>query len=303
MEHFLSTQHPGLSRRATVRGIVHIQGIGLHSGEEVNLWIKPAPAGTGLVFQNKNHKSTIAVSPFNAVDTRQAVTLSNHRWRIQTVEHLLAALAGAGVSDAMMELDSQEVPILDGSAQIFYEEITRVGVRDLGADLLPIRLTTPVWVVDGDRYLVALPSETFKVTCTIDFPHPELRGQTITMDLDSKTFSQEILSARTFGFLKDVEALRAKGLIKGASTENAVVLTEDGYLDREGLRYADECIRHKVLDLVGDLYLMGRPLLAHVIACRGGHGLDVAIAKLILQRAAHDELSVRRSVQPLAAAI
>ncbi|MCE9596473.1 MAG: UDP-3-O-acyl-N-acetylglucosamine deacetylase [Spirochaetia bacterium] len=303
MENFASTQHPGLTRRATVRGIVHIQGIGLHSGDEVNLWIKPAPAGTGLVFQNKNHKSTIAVSPFNAIDTRQAVTLSNHRWRIQTVEHLLAALAATGVSDAMMELDSQEVPILDGSAKIFFEEINRVGVRDLGADIAPIRLTSPVWVVDGDRYLVALPSETFKVTCTIDFPHPELRGQTITMDLDSQTFSQEILSARTFGFLKDVEALRAKGLIKGASAENAIVLTEDGYLNREDLRFADECIRHKVLDLVGDLYLMGRPLLAHVIACRGGHGLDVAIAKLILQRAAHDELSVRRSSRPLAAAI
>jgi len=299
----LSATHPGLTRRATVRGIVHIQGIGLHSGEEANLWIKPAPAGTGLIFQNRHHKSTIQVSPFNAVDTRQAVTLSNKIWRVQTVEHVLAALAAAGVSDAILELDQQEVPILDGSSRIFFDEVHRVGVRELGADLEPIRLANPVWFVDGDRYIVALPSNQFKVTCTIDFPHPDLRGQTITMDLDGKTFAEEIISARTFGFMKDVEALRAKGLIKGASPDNAVVLTDDGYLHPEGLRFRDECIRHKVLDLVGDLYLMGRPLHAHVIACRGGHGLDVAIARLILQKAAMDELSTRRQKTQVSAAI
>lgn len=290
----VSATHPGLTKRATVRGIVHIDGIGLHSGEAANLRIKPAPAGTGLVFQSPNHRGPIEVTPSNAVDTRQAVTLSNKNWKVQTVEHLLAALAATGVTDAILELDSQEVPILDGSSRIFVQEIQKVGVRELGAELEPIRLAQAVWVVDGDRYIVALPSDSFRVTCTIDFPHPELRGQSISMDLDSRTFLEEVVDARTFGFLTDVEALRKKGLIKGASADNAVVLTEDGYLDREGLRFSDECIRHKVLDLVGDLYLMGRPIHAHVIAHRGGHGLDVALARLILQRTAMDELSARR---------
>ncbi|HQI19424.1 MAG TPA: UDP-3-O-acyl-N-acetylglucosamine deacetylase, partial [Leptospiraceae bacterium] len=188
----VSATHPGLTKRATVRGIVHIDGIGLHSGEAANLRIKPAPAGTGLVFQSPNHRGPIEVTPFNAVDTRQAVTLSNKNWKVQTVEHLLAALAATGVTDAILELDSQEVPILDGSSRIFVQEIQKVGVRELGAELEPIRLAQAVWVVDGDRYIVALPSDSFRVTCTIDFPHPELRGQSISMDLDSRTFLEEV---------------------------------------------------------------------------------------------------------------
>lgn len=290
--------HPSSVERATVRGIVHLDGVGLHSGEITNLWIKPAPAGTGLIFRHRQNGTTIEVSPFNAVDTRQAVTLSNRSWKVQTVEHLLAALAALGITDAVLELDSNEIPILDGSSQIFCEEIQKVGVRSLGVSLEPIRLSSAVWVVEDDRYVVALPSDTFQVTCTIDFPHPELKGKTLTMALEGETFLKEIASARTFGFVKDVEALRAKGLIKGASLDNAVVLTEDGYMNPEGLRYPDECVRHKILDIVGDLYLLGRPLLAHVIAFRGGHGLDVALGRLILQRAAMDELAARRSKNP-----
>ncbi len=281
--------------RATVRGTVQIDGIGLHSGESVNLWIKPAPAGTGLVFRNRKTGSTIEVSPFNAVDTRQAVTLSNRNWKVQTVEHLLAALAATGITDAILELDSVEIPILDGSSQIFCDEILRVGVRSLGVPLEPIRLSSAVWVVEGDRYVVALPSDSFQITCTIDFPHPELKGKTLRVDFEGDTFIKEIAAARTFGFVKDVEAMRAKGLIKGASLDNAVVLTDDGYLNPEGLRFPDECVRHKVLDIVGDLYLLGRPLQAHLIAFRGGHGLDVALGRLILQRVALDELAQRRA--------
>jgi len=276
---------------ATVQETVTLRGIGIHSGSEALLRIHPALPGSGLVFQTGG--AQIAVSPFHVTDTRQAVTLGNGEQTVQTVEHLLAALFAAGVTDAILELNGSEVPILDGSAWPFYEAIVAAGVSHSGIAAEPIRLTHPVWVVDGEKYLIALPSDTFEITYSVDYDHPLLRGQTLSIHGKDPKFAEKILPARTFGFLKDLEALQAKGLGKGGSIENAVVLTETGYLT-ESLRFDNECIRHKVLDLVGDLYLLNRPVQAHIIASRAGHTLDVALTQRIAAGIAGDEITARR---------
>ncbi|MBI3395667.1 MAG: UDP-3-O-[3-hydroxymyristoyl] N-acetylglucosamine deacetylase [Spirochaetia bacterium] len=288
-----ATGYIGSATRKTVAEAVRISGVGLHSGQTVNLRIEPAEAGAGLTFVGPG-EGKIPVSPFHVIETVNAVTLGNRSWKVQTVEHLLAGLAAAGITDAILEIDDHEIPILDGSAAPFYEAVMAAGVRDLGVAVEPIKLQSAVWVVEKDKYLVALPHDRFTVTYSIDFPHPLLRGLSMTADIDSESFVQDFMSARTFGFLRDVETMKAKGLVQGASLDNAVVLTEDGYMN-ESLRYEDECLRHKVLDLVGDLYLMGRPLQAHVIAFKAGHNLDVNLGKRILTRVSMDELARRKA--------
>lgn len=286
----------GGSTRKTVRETVRLRGVGLHSGNPVNLRIEPSES-KGLVFRTAKG-TMIPASPFYVTETTNAVTLTKGTEKIQTVEHLLAALAAAGITDAVLEVDSHEIPILDGSALPFYEAVMAAGVKDLGIPLEPIKLQSAVWVVDKDKYLVALPADRLTVTYSIDFPHPMLRGLSATLDLDTETFVNDIMSARTFGFYKDVETMKAKGLIKGASIDNAVVLTEDGYMN-DSLRYEDECLRHKVLDLIGDLYLMGRPIQAHIIAFKAGHGLDVTLGRKILTRISMDELAARKTAQAM----
>jgi len=256
----------------------------------------PAEAHTGLIFicNVRNKKSIIPVSLNYVVDTSNAVTLGDGFRIVQTVEHLMAALFTRGITDLIMEIDSSEIPIMDGSSRPFLEAIDSIGVTEFTDVVDPIRITTPVWVVDGDKYIVILPSETLKVTYNIHFNHPLLRGQSITMDLDEKILSSEILPARTFGFLRDVEALQARGLALGGSLDNAIVLSEDGYLN-ESLRFENECIRHKVLDLIGDLSIVGRPIIGHILASKAGHALDVSMGKLIMSRITGDEVSKFKS--------
>ena len=284
----------GRLNRATVASEVLFEGTGIHSGETGQIRLIPAEAGTGLIFRGTGSRvGDIPVSPFYAQDGVQAVTLGNRQWQIKTVEHLLCAMAAAGITDCIMETTMSEVPILDGSSLPFYEKIIEGGIQDLGVAVEPLKLSNPVWVIENDRYVVALPSEEFKVTYTIDYPHPKLRGQTMTLALNASNLIEDILPARTFGFLKDVEELRKRGLIQGGSLDNAVVLTDDGYLN-DDLRFEDECIRHKILDLVGDLYLLGRPVMAHIVAFRAGHSLDISLGKKIQTRIAMDELALRK---------
>ncbi len=293
LEKPVATAPPRESHRRTIAREIQLRGIGLHSGETVHLHCAPASAGTGLVFRHTNRNyGEIQVSPFNVTETVNAVTLASRHWRVQTVEHLLAALAALRISDLYLTLDAQEIPIMDGSSAEFYAALVDAGVVDLPESLAPIRLQNAAWVVEGNKYLVALPHDGLRITYTIDFDHPDLRGRTLTIDLDDEGIAREILPARTFGFLRDVEALKAKGLIKGASEENAVVLTDDGYLN--ALRFPEECVRHKALDLIGDLYLLARPVEAHFIAHRAGHALDVALARKIYMQAAMDELGRRK---------
>ena len=264
--------------RATVREKILIKGTGIHSGGTAVLIIHPAESGSGLNFHVDGNKSNnVAVSPENVINTNQAVTLGNGQDVVQTIEHFLAALSVSGVSDADLELNGNELPIMDGSAWPFYEAIQSVGLSYFSEPMIPIELSSPLWVVERDKYLVLLPETENKITYSIDYDHPLLRNQSFSIGMNSENFAEEILHARTFGFLRDIEAMREKGLIRGASLDNAICLTEDGYMN-ESLRYENEFIRHKILDLLGDLYLLNRPVHGRIIASRAGHKMDVALA-------------------------
>lgn len=266
--------------------------------------IHPALAGNGIIFHQirQLHKAIIPVSLDHVVDTSNATTIGDGGSnRVQTIEHMLAALHTLGITDADIEINSFEVPIMDGSAKPFMDAVLSAGITAHSETITPITVSTPIWVVDGDKYLVMLPSDELKVTYSIDFQHPLLRGQSFTTKLDETILTEEILPARTFGFLKDVEALQARGLALGGSLDNAVVLTEEGYLN-ENLRYENECVRHKILDLVGDLAVMGRPFRGHLIASKAGHALDISLAKCIMSKVTGDELSHFKSKRiPLSA--
>lgn len=285
--------YAGYLYRATVGQSVTFNGTGIHTGETGWLTVHPAEAGTGLVFKKNGTEKEIKVNPFNVKDGNQAVLLASKDWQIRTVEHLLCAMAAAGITDAIMETNISEVPILDGSSEPFYNELVSVGQQVFDQKVEPIKLQSAVWVVNGDRYIIALPSDRFEVTYTIDYPHPDLRGKSMHLEMNTDVLANQIVGARTFGFLRDVEEMRNKGLIQGGSLDNAVVLTDDGYLNE--LRFEDECIRHKILDLVGDLYLLGRPIQAHIIAHRAGHALDVALDKKIQTAIAMDELARKKA--------
>lgn len=276
-----ASDYIGRKFRATLEREVSIEGIGLHSGTMCKLYFQPAEAGTGIVFRNIKSGEKITVNPFSVIHTRNSVCLAGDSWSLCTVEHLLAALSTLGVSDVIINVDGNEIPILDGSGSEFFYLLHDAGLREFAIPVNPIRLSKPVWVVSGDKYIIALPSEEFQVTYTIDYDHPDLREKKLSKILNSYVMQDEILPARTFGFLKDVEYLRKQGMIKGASLENALVLTETGYLNHP--RFPDECIRHKILDLVGDLYLLNRPVIAHIVAYKTGHTMDVALVKNIRQ--------------------
>ncbi len=279
--------------RKTLSQSIVLQGIGLHSGKTVTMKIHPALAGNGIIFHQMRqlHKAIIPVSLDHVVDTSNATTIGDGGSnRVQTIEHMLAALHTLGITDADIEINSFEVPIMDGSAKPFMEAVLSAGITEHSETVTPITVSTPIWVVDGDKYLVMLPSDELKVTYSIDFQHPLLRGQSFTTKLNETILTEEILPARTFGFLKDVEALQARGLALGGSLDNAVVLTEEGYLN-ENLRYENECVRHKILDLIGDLAVMGRPFRGHLIASKAGHALDISLAKCIMSKVTGDELS------------
>lgn len=277
--------------KKTVKDTVRLRGIGLHSGKIVHLNIHPAEVGTGIQFiHTSGSKSTIIpVHVDNVIDTGNAVTLGKEGVRIQTIEHLMAALHTLGISDTRIEIDAMEVPIMDGSSLPFLEAILATGIEESKEKIEMIQITNPIWVVEGDKYLVLLPDDELKVTYSIDFAHPLLKGQTLHTSLDHDTVLNEILPARTFGFLKDVEYLQSRGLALGGSLDNAVVLTDDGYLN-DSLRFDNECVRHKVLDLIGDLAVLGRPFRGHLIASKAGHGLDISLARCIIEQEKRNEL-------------
>ncbi len=277
--------------RKTLKDTVSLKGLGLHSGATVHLNIHPAEPGTGIQFYYPENRRfvRIPVSIDSVIDTENAVTVGKDGVRIQTIEHLMAAIYCLGITDARLEIDGKEVPIMDGSSRPFLEAMQDSGLEEFPQTVEPIEITHPIWVVEGDKYLVLLPSADWKVTYSIDFNHPLLRGQTLHMELDQDVLSREILPARTFGFLKDVEYLQSRGLALGGSLDNAVVLTEDSYLN-DSLRFENECIRHKVLDLIGDLAIMGRPFKGHLIASKAGHSLDISLARCILQQEENNEL-------------
>jgi UDP-3-O-[3-hydroxymyristoyl] N-acetylglucosamine deacetylase len=280
-------------KRKTIKKEINISGTGLHSGKQVSMRLFPAPSNSGIVFipnSSSFKKFRIPVALENVVDTSNAVTLGDGVNSIQTVEHLLAALHTRGISDLIIEIDSLEIPIMDGSAKPFMEAIPVSQIHEYEESIEPIIVKNPVWVIDGDKYLVILPNDTLKVTYHIDFNHPLLRGKSLTTEINSDFMENEILPARTFGFLRDVKALQSRGLALGGSLDNAIVLSDDGYLN-ESLRFENEFVRHKILDLIGDLSIIGRPIQGHILASKAGHALDVSMGKLLLSKISGDEIS------------
>ncbi len=271
--------------RKTIKHSGFVEGIGLHSGENMRLIFHPAEEGTGIVFWKRNsvsERSLIPADVRHVIDTSLATTIGADGEYIQTIEHLMYALFVLGITDLLLEVQGgHEIPILDGSARDFIATLNELEIHEHREEVEPILITKPVMVNDGNRYLVALPADSFKVSYTIDYPHPLLKDLSIQLDYDRDFFIQEIGSARTFGFLRDVELLRQRGLAQGGSIDNALVYTPEGTLNTP--RFELESLYHKILDLIGDLALLGRPIRGHILGSRGGHALDVAFGKKILK--------------------
>ena len=273
-------------RQRTLRNTIRATGIGLHTGDKVFLTLKPAPANTGVVFRRTDLNPVVEIHALaeNVGDTTLSTTLVNGDVRVSTVEHLLSAMAGLGIDNAYVELTSPEVPIMDGSAGPFVFLIQSAGIEEQDAPKKFLRIKRPVTVKDGDKVASFLPFDGFKVSFTIDFDHPVFKDRTghAELDFSSTSFVKEVSRARTFGFMHEVEYMRAQGLAQGASMDNAIVVDEYRILNEDGLRYEDEFVKHKVLDAIGDLYLLGTSLIGEFKAFKSGHGLNnVSLRKLI----------------------
>lgn len=263
---------------------VRCRGIGLHTGRPVDLTLKPAAAGTGILFARTDLASEVRF-PARAewvVDTRFATTLGSGEARLATVEHLISALYALGVDNCTVEVSGPELPIMDGSAASFVYLIQQAGLRPQRRMRRRLVIRKPIEVREGNRWVRVVPSRDFKLTVDIDYPHPAIGRQRLqSLRVSPETFAREIAPARTFGFLRDVQQLQAAGLAVGGSLQNAIVLDDARVLNREGLRFPDEFARHKALDLIGDLALLGLPLQGHVKARRSGHGLHQAVVAQI----------------------
>ncbi len=271
-----------LPYQTTIERPVETEGIGLHTAVHCHLRLISAPANTGIVFRRVDLDNfEIEAHARNVARVSYATSLMKKGVLLSTTEHLLAALYSCGVDNVYIELDALEVPILDGSAQPFIEMLAAAGLRRLRRRRRYLKVVRPLEISDGDRRIGIYPAEDFRVRCFIDFTHPMVGRQEVELLVNRATFSHLLAPARTFGFLDDVERLRAVGLIRGGSLENAIVLTRDGILNGE-LRFADEFGRHKALDLIGDLALVGRPLKAHVVAHKAGHQLHTQLVTRLL---------------------
>lgn len=269
-----------MDAQRTLKRQISCAGIGLHSGRKVTLTLKPAPADAGIVFRRVDLGVDIPATVANVKSLQYATVLGRDGATVETVEHLLAALTCAGIDNAVVELNQREVPIMDGSAAPFLYLFHEAGVRRLSAPRKYVKVLRPVAVASGDKRVVVYPSDHFKVSYTISFDHPLLRHQSRTTRITEQSFAEEVAPARTFGFLKEVEWMRQQGLALGGSLENAVVIGDAGVLNP--LRFEDEFVRHKILDAIGDLALLGRPLLGHVVAHRAGHALHTGLAARLL---------------------
>jgi UDP-3-O-[3-hydroxymyristoyl] N-acetylglucosamine deacetylase len=271
-----------MTQQRTIRRTTFCAGIGLHSGSKVALSLKPAPADFGIRFRRADlggFEVPATIAHLGGIN--YATGLARDAVRIETVEHLLAALVSLGIDNAIVELNSPEVPIMDGSAAPFIYLIQEAGVKALAAPRRFMKVLRPMSLTRGDKSIALYPSDHFKVTYSIAYDHPLLREQSRTLRLSEPAFVDEIAPARTFTFLKEVELLRQHGLALGGSLENAIVIGETGILNN-ALRFADEFVRHKILDAIGDLALLGHPVVGHLVAHRGGHGLHTAFAAQVM---------------------
>jgi UDP-3-O-[3-hydroxymyristoyl] N-acetylglucosamine deacetylase len=270
-----------MDAQKTLRRQISCAGIGLHSGNKVTLTLRPAPADNGIVFRRTDLGVEIPAAVSQVSAFHYATVLGRNGATVETVEHLLAALVSVGVDNVVVELNHNEVPIMDGSAAPFLYLVQEAGIRRLSAPRRYLKIVRPLQIAHGDKRIAIYPSDHFKVSYTISFDHPMLRHQSRTERITEQSFAESIAPARTFGFLKEVETLRQNGLALGGSLENAIVIGDAGVLN--ALRFEDEFVRHKILDAVGDLSLVGHPIIGHVVAHRAGHQLHTALAAKLLE--------------------
>jgi UDP-3-O-[3-hydroxymyristoyl] N-acetylglucosamine deacetylase len=290
--------------QTTLKDPVICSGIGLHSGLPAHMTIRPAVPDTGIVFIRRDVEKKVRIRAHidNVVDATLATTIAQEGVKVSTVEHLMAAFAGVGVDNAEVELDAPEVPIMDGSSGPFNALLKNAGVRVQDRSKKFIIVRHPVTVTEGDRQATFLPSNDFKLSYTIDFRHPLISNQFYLIQISNGNFEREICRARTFGFLREYETLKSKGFARGGSLENAVVVGDSGILNEGGLRFADEFVRHKILDSIGDLWLMGAQVIGHFIGYKSGHTLNhKLIHKLLAQKEWFDlkEFSSEEEVRSL----
>ncbi len=266
----------------TIRTPVSADGVGLHSGKPVRVTVSPAPPNSGIVFREHGHPVRIPAAPESVSNSHYATTIGWNGTRIQTVEHLMAAAAGLGIDNLDVEVAGGEVPALDGSARPFVALLASAGRTQQSAPRRPIAIPYPIRVGDERRWLEIVPSPGFRITYTLHNDHPAIGRQELSCVPTEKSFVEEFAPARTYGFLRDVGLMRKNGLARGGSLDNAIVVGKRGPLN--GLRYPDEFVRHKILDLIGDLALLGRPVIGHVSAFNAGHALNVELVRAI-QRA------------------
>ncbi len=278
----------------TLKSLTKAVGVGLHSGQRVELTLRPAAPDTGIVFRRVDlpQPVDIPISAQSVTDTRLASTISNGNAKVHTVEHLMSACAGLGIDNLYVDITAEEVPILDGSAASFVFLLQSAGIALQSAPKRFIRVIKPVEVRDGEggnvKWARLAPYEGYKLSFEIDFDHPAVdsTGQRVEFDMGSDAYTRDIARARTFGFTKDVEMMRANGLALGGGLDNAIVMDDYKVLNTEGLRYNDEFVKHKILDAMGDLYLLGKPLLAAYSAFRSGHAMN---NKLLRELLAHQD--------------
>lgn len=274
-------------KQRTLKNVIRATGVGLHSGEKVFMTLRPAAVNTGIVFRRIDLPSPVEVkAQAHLVGQTQLCTVlvDQNDVKIKTTEHLLAALAGLGIDNAYIDLSSEEVPIMDGSAGPFVFLIQSAGIEEQNAAKRFIRITKTLQVTDGDKWARFEPFEGFKIGFTIDFKHPAFKKSNANAEIDFSTtsFVKEISRARTFGFMKDIEYMRDRNLALGGSLDNAIVLDDYRVVNEEGLRYDDEFVKHKILDAVGDLYLMGHPIIGAYYAYKSGHGLNNQLLRALI---------------------
>jgi UDP-3-O-[3-hydroxymyristoyl] N-acetylglucosamine deacetylase len=260
----------------TVAKPVTCSGVGLHSGKKVNLTVRPAPANFGIKFVRTDLPDSPKISAlFNmVVDTSLATVIGSNGCIVSTIEHLMAAFAGLSIDNALVELDSYEVPVMDGSAGPFTRSILKAGVVEQDAPRHFFVIKNPIELQSDGKYVGAFPANEFRITCSISFQHQRVGKQRFSLAVSDRAFQNEICSARTFGFLEEVEYLKRFGLAQGGSLENAVVLDREKILNEEGLRFDDEFVRHKLLDCIGDLSLLGMPIMGHIVVKKSGHAFN-----------------------------
>lgn len=290
-------------RQRTLKNSIRATGVGLHTGARVQLALHPAPADSGIRFRriDLDPPVVIAANAQAVGDTRLSTTLEQGDARVSTVEHLLSAMAGLGIDNALIDVDAPEVPIMDGSAGPFVFLLQSAGIGEQDAPKRFMRVLRPVEVRDGDRWVRLDPYEGFQVGFEIEFSHPafDSKPARALVDFSSTAFLREISRARTFGFMHEIEALRAQGLVLGGSVKNAVVVDDSNILNEDGLRYRDEFVKHKVLDAIGDLYLLGSSLIGAFSGYKSGHALNNRLLRSLLADPANYEIVTFNSVQEL----